>query len=133
VVAAEDARFGFPEVGVGLSVTGGVSAVLPALVGAYRAKELLALGEPLSATRAHELGLVNRVTAPGEHEAVALDLAQALAQRPPVALALAKRVIDEGLHRSVDEMLEREVDNAMTTRTSGEAAGGRAAFEHRTP
>jgi 2-(1,2-epoxy-1,2-dihydrophenyl)acetyl-CoA isomerase len=128
VVAAEDARFGFPEVGVGLSVTGGISALLPTLVGPFRAKELLALGEPLRASRAAELGLVNRVTATGEHETVALELARACAERPPVALELAKRVIDEGMHRSVDEMLDREVDNAMVTRTSGEADDGRARF-----
>ena len=133
VVAAEDARFGFPEVGVGLSVTGGVSALLPAVVGPLRAKELLALGEPLTAARAAELGLVNRLTATGEHETVALDLAGRCAERPPVALALAKRVIDDGMSRSVDEMLDREVDNAMITRASGEAAGGRERFAHRRP
>jgi 2-(1,2-epoxy-1,2-dihydrophenyl)acetyl-CoA isomerase len=128
VVAAEDARFGFPEVGVGLSVTGGISAVLPVAVGPFRAKELLALGEPITAARAAELGLVNRVTAVGEHETVALELALACAGRPPVALELAKRVIDEGMKRSIDEMLEREVDNALRTRTTGEAAAGRARF-----
>jgi 2-(1,2-epoxy-1,2-dihydrophenyl)acetyl-CoA isomerase len=131
VVAGEDARFGFPEVGVGLSVTGGISALLPAVVGPLRAKELLALGEPLTATRAAELGLVNRVTAAGEHEAVALDLARRCAEQPPVALALAKQVIDRGVSRSVDEMLDREVDNAMVTRASGEAAGGRDRFARR--
>jgi 2-(1,2-epoxy-1,2-dihydrophenyl)acetyl-CoA isomerase len=133
VVAAQDAQFGFPEVGVGLSVTGGVSALLPALVGPFRAKELLALGEPITAARAAELGLVNRVTAGGDHETVALALARACAGRPPVALGLAKRVVDEGLNRSVDQMLEREVDNAMITRTSGEADAGRQQFERRTP
>jgi 2-(1,2-epoxy-1,2-dihydrophenyl)acetyl-CoA isomerase len=131
VVAAEDARFGFPEVGVGLSVTGGISALLPTLVGPFRAKELLALGEPITASRAAELGLVNRLTDAGEHELVALQLARACAERPPVALELAKRVIDEGRHRSVDEMLEREVDNALITRTSGEADDGRARFGSR--
>jgi 2-(1,2-epoxy-1,2-dihydrophenyl)acetyl-CoA isomerase len=133
VVAAQDARFGFPEVGVGLSVTGGISALLPTLVGPFRAKELLALGEPISAVRAAELGLVNRVTSVGDHELVALELARACAGRPPVALELAKRVIDEGLNRSVDEMLEREVDNAMITRTSGEADAGRSTFGQRSP
>jgi 2-(1,2-epoxy-1,2-dihydrophenyl)acetyl-CoA isomerase len=128
VVAAEDARFGFPEVGVGLSVTGGISALLPRLIGPFRAKELFALGEPLTASAAAHLGLVNRVTGVGEHEAVALDLALACAGRPPVALGLAKRVIDEGMSRSVEEMLEREVDNAVVTRTSGEADDGRARF-----
>jgi 2-(1,2-epoxy-1,2-dihydrophenyl)acetyl-CoA isomerase len=133
VVAAEDARFGFPEVGVGLSVTGGISALLPVAVGPFRAKELLALGEPITAARAAELGLVNRVTGVGEHETIALELARACAARPPVALELAKRVIDEGMERSIDEMLEREVDNAMVTRTTGEAEAGRARFGTREP
>jgi 2-(1,2-epoxy-1,2-dihydrophenyl)acetyl-CoA isomerase len=131
VVAGADAHFGFPEVGVGLSVTGGISALLPVLVGPFRAKELLALGELLPAARAAELGLVNRVTPVGEHESVALALAHACADRPPIALELAKRVIDEGMSSSLDEMLEREVDNAMVTRDSGEAAGGRDRFAKR--
>jgi 2-(1,2-epoxy-1,2-dihydrophenyl)acetyl-CoA isomerase len=131
VVAGEDARFGFPEVGVGLSVTGGISALLPAAVGPMRAKEMLAIGEQVTAVRAAELGLVNRVTPVGEHERVAMDLARRCAAQPPVALALAKQVIDHGASRSVDEMLDREVDNAMVTRASGEAAGGRDRFAHR--
>jgi 2-(1,2-epoxy-1,2-dihydrophenyl)acetyl-CoA isomerase len=131
VVAGEDARFGFPEVGVGLSVTGGISALLPVAVGPFRAKELLALGEPLSAARAAELGLVNRVVPEGEHEAAALELARACASRPPIALELAKRVIDEGMSRPLDEMLDREVDNALVTWSSGEAADGRDRFAKR--
>jgi 2-(1,2-epoxy-1,2-dihydrophenyl)acetyl-CoA isomerase len=131
VVASDDARFGFPEVGVGLSVTGGISQLLPNVVGPYRAKELLALGEPLTASAAADLGLVNRLTATGEHETVALELARACAARPPVALRLAKQVIDEGIGSSLDEALQREVDNAMVTRSSGEASGGRERFAER--
>lgn len=131
VVAAEDARFGFPEVGVGLSVTGGVSALLPLRVGPFRAKELLALGEPLSAAAAYDLGLVNRVVTPGMHERAALDLASTCAQRPPVALRLAKQAVDDSVRQIIDEALEREVDNALLTMTSGEAADGQAAFEAR--
>ncbi len=56
-----------------------------------RAKELFVLGEHVSATRAAELGLVNRLTPAGEHESVALDLAYRCAEQPPVALALAKQ------------------------------------------
>jgi 2-(1,2-epoxy-1,2-dihydrophenyl)acetyl-CoA isomerase len=131
VVAAQDAQFGFPEVGVGLSVTGGASALLPLLVGPFRAKELLALGEPIGAARAHELGLVNRVTPLGDHEQVAVALAEACAERPPAALRLAKRAVDDGLREVIDEALEREVDNAVTTMSTGEAAAGRAGFAAR--
>src|SRR5215471_20194463 len=62
VVAASDAQFGFPEVSVGLGVTGGISRLLPLAVGMARAKELVLLGEDYSAAQALELGLINWVT-----------------------------------------------------------------------
>ncbi|MGB3014998.1 MAG: enoyl-CoA hydratase/isomerase family protein, partial [Candidatus Nanopelagicales bacterium] len=96
VVAGQDARFGFPEVGVGLSVTGGISALLPRTVGSVRAKELLFLGEHLSADDAYRLGLVNRVVPAGTQEQAAHELAQRLAAQPPAALALAKSLLDHG-------------------------------------
>ncbi|MEU3708525.1 enoyl-CoA hydratase/isomerase family protein [Streptomyces catenulae] len=128
VVAAEDARFGFPEVGVGLSVTGGVSRLLTTAVGALKAKELVLLGEHFDAREARRLGLVARVSAPGRHEAVALELAAVLAARPPFALALAKQLIDEGLDGTVDQALAREVAAAQITGGSGEHERPRQAF-----
>ena len=74
VVADETAQFGFPEVGVGLSVTGGISSLLPRAIGPARAKELLVLGERFGAGRAAELGLVNRVVPTGQHVDTALEL-----------------------------------------------------------
>jgi 2-(1,2-epoxy-1,2-dihydrophenyl)acetyl-CoA isomerase len=128
VVADETARFGFPEVGVGLSVTGGVSALLPKVVGPARAKELLVLGEPLSAPEAHALGLVNRVCPAGEHEAVAAELARRIVERPPVATSIAKRLIDAGLDGDTDAALAREVEQAVRTSRSGEGDAPREAF-----
>ncbi|MFY9927718.1 MAG: enoyl-CoA hydratase/isomerase family protein, partial [Streptosporangiaceae bacterium] len=89
VVAGEDAQFGFPEVSVGLSVTGGISRLLPLLVGPVRAKELLLLGDRFTAARALELGLVNRVTAAGQHEQAAAEMAARLRDQPALSLALA--------------------------------------------
>src|SRR5580700_5319226 len=86
VVAAEDAQFGFPEVSVGLSVTGGISRLLPLLVGPVRAKELLLVGERFGTARALELGLVNRVTPAGQHEEVAAEIAAQLRDKPALAL-----------------------------------------------
>src|SRR3954468_4205595 len=60
VVAAEGTRFRFPEVGLGLSVTGGVTKLLPLFVGPVKAKELLLLGDAIDADEAMRLGLVNR-------------------------------------------------------------------------
>ncbi|MFD4636072.1 enoyl-CoA hydratase/isomerase family protein [Lentzea sp. NPDC058436] len=124
VVADEGAKFGFPEVGVGLSVTGGISALLPKLVGLARAKELLLLGDHVPAHRAAELGLINRVTPAGEHEKVALELADRIAAQPPTAASLAKRVLDLGLDAGLEQALATEVDHAILTSLSGEYRHG---------
>jgi enoyl-CoA hydratase/carnithine racemase len=128
VVAAEDAQFGFPEVSVGLSVTGGISRLLPVLVGWARAKELLLLGERVDGTEAARIGLVARVVPAGEHEQVALELAQRMAERPAVSVNLAKQVLDHGLDSTLDEAMAREVDHAIITSMSGEGAAPKEAF-----
>lgn len=128
VVAAEDAVFGFPEVSVGLSVTGGVSRLLPALVGWAKAKELLLLGERVSGADAARMGLIARAVSPGQHETAALDLAHTIAQRPAVSVSLAKQVLDQGLDATFEEALAREVDHAVLTSLSGEGDAPREAF-----
>ncbi|HEY1625692.1 MAG TPA: enoyl-CoA hydratase/isomerase family protein [Streptosporangiaceae bacterium] len=115
VVAAEDAQFGFPEVSVGLSVTGGISRLLPLLVGPVRAKELLLLGDRFGASRAAELGLVNRVTPAGQHEQVAGEIAARLAGQPPLALVLAKQALDRGADSALEEAMATETDFATLT------------------
>jgi 2-(1,2-epoxy-1,2-dihydrophenyl)acetyl-CoA isomerase len=115
VVAGEDAQFGFPEVSVGLSVTGGISRLLPLLVGPVRAKELLLLGDRFTAARALELGLVNRVTAAGQHEQAAAEMAARLRDQPPLSLALAKQALDRGAECALEEAMAAEVDFAALT------------------
>lgn len=128
LVAGEDARFGFPEVGVGLSVTGGISGLLPQLVGPARAKELLVLGRPLTAQDAHALGLVNRVVPAGEHESASFALAAEVADRPPVATGIAKQLVDRVFEPAVGAALATEVDLALLTSVSGEAEAPRERF-----
>lgn len=128
IVAEEGAVFGFPEVGVGLSVTGGISNLLPGIVGPARAKEMLLLGEHISAVRAAELGLINRVVPAGTHEEVALEMAAAITARPPVAASLAKRVIDAGADATLEEAMATEVEHAILTSLSGEGAAPKEAF-----
>ena len=128
VIAAEDAQFGFPEVGVGLSVTGGISKLLPALVGWAKAKELLLLGDRVSGAEAGAIGLVARVAPAGEHETVAMDLARRFVDRPPLALSLAKQVHDHRLDATLEGAMTREVDHAILTSLSGEGAAPKEAF-----
>ena len=121
VVAAEDAQFGFPEVSVGLSVTGGISRLLPLLTGPVRAKELVLLGERFSAARALELGLVNRVTPAGQHEQVAAELATRLTDQPALAMVLAKQALDRGIDCALEEAMAAETDFAALTLAPGAA------------
>ena len=125
VVAAEDAQFGFPEVSVGLSVTGGISRLLPLLVGPVRAKELLMLGERFGAARALELGLVNQVTVAGQHEQAAAVIAARLREQPRLALALAKQALDRGADCALEEAMAAETDFAALTVAPGAAADER--------
>jgi enoyl-CoA hydratase/carnithine racemase len=120
VVAAEDAQFGFPEVSVGLSVTGGISRLLPLLVGPVRAKELLLLGDRFGAARALELGLVNRVADAGQHESVAAELAARLRDQPALSLALAKQALDRGAESALEEAMATETDFAALTVAPGD-------------
>jgi 2-(1,2-epoxy-1,2-dihydrophenyl)acetyl-CoA isomerase len=125
VVAAQDAQFGFPEVSVGLSVTGGISRLLPLLVGPVRAKELLLLGERFGADRALELGLVNRVAPAGQHEQAAAEIAARLAGQPALSLALAKQALDRGADCALEEAMAAETDFAVLTVAPGAAADAR--------
>jgi enoyl-CoA hydratase/carnithine racemase len=120
VVADETAQFGFPEVSVGLSVTGGISRLLTLTLGPVKAKELILLGQRFGAAEAARLGLVTRLVPEGEHEAVALALAATLAAQPPFALALAKQLIDQGVDGTVEEAFAREVSGALLTERTGE-------------
>ena len=131
VVAASTARFGFPEVGVGLGVTGGISHVLPIAVGLTRAKELVLFGEQFGARRAEQLGLINRVVEEDELENVALEWARALRDRPRTALTLAKFALDRGAHSHIEAAFEVEIANALATRHSEEARQAAEAFRRR--
>ena len=115
VVAAEGTRFRFPEVGLGLSVTGGVTKLLPLLVGPVKAKELLLLGEPIDAHEALRLGLVNRVVPDSQLMDAAIDWARRLASQPRVSTALAKAALDSGIDAAFEAGIELEIEHAIIT------------------
>lgn len=131
VIAGSDAVFGFPEVEVGLSVTGGLTYLLPRAVGLVRAKELILLGERFTAQRAFDLGLVSRVVPTGAHLEAALALAESLTARPPTSLRLAKRALDAGADGALAAAFDREVDDVMATLSTGENDVAAARFRER--
>ncbi|WP_435798809.1 enoyl-CoA hydratase/isomerase family protein [Peribacillus asahii] len=78
-IAEEQIKIGLPEVKLGLFPGGGGTQRLPRLIGPAKAKELMYIGDPISAQEAFQLGLVNRVTADGEGMQTALEMAKKMA------------------------------------------------------
>jgi len=133
VVAGASARFVMAYTGVGLSPDGSTSFFLPRIVGLRRALELTFTNRVLSADEALAWGLVNRVVADAEVNAVAAEVAGALAGGPTGALARSKRLLREADRHSLAEHLAAEVE---ALRASGDSADGRegvAAFVAKRP
>jgi enoyl-CoA hydratase/carnithine racemase len=107
-VADTTASFGLPEVGIGILPSSGGTLRLTRLLGAARAKELILLGDRIDAERALRLGVVTEVVGEGESLPRALALAERLAALPPVAVAMAKQVIDATPGASDDAALALE-------------------------
>src|SRR3954468_17582346 len=85
IVAAKSAQLGQPEITLGIIPGGGGTQRLARVVGKQRAMDLILTGRRIDAREAERLGLVNEVTAPGEWLERALELAQRIARRPPIA------------------------------------------------
>jgi enoyl-CoA hydratase len=96
IYASTRARFGQPEVGLGLIPGFGGTTRLVRRVGVAWAKELALGGEPIDAETAQRIGLVNRVFPPEELVGASIAAAERIAEKGPLAVALAKRVIQEG-------------------------------------
>jgi enoyl-CoA hydratase/carnithine racemase len=93
IVAAEGAEFGQPEILLGIIPGGGGTQRLARVMGKQRAMELVLTGRRIGAAEAHELGLVTRLAPAGEWLDSALELAARIAERPPLAVRLAKQAV----------------------------------------
>ena len=107
-IASEKARFGLPEVKLGIIPGYGGTIRLPRLVGRGRALEMILTGEMIDAQEAHRIGLVNRVHPPAELLAAAEALVRQIAANGPVAVALALEAVDHGFHATTDDALVLE-------------------------
>jgi enoyl-CoA hydratase/carnithine racemase len=134
VVADPEARFGLPEVRIGLMPGAGGTQRLPRRIGTGPAKELLLLGTAITAARAHELGLVTRISAPGAALEEALALARELAALPAVAVRAIKQAVNGHRDGSFAAGLERERSLFFEiVATEDVQEGYRAFVEKRTP
>jgi enoyl-CoA hydratase/carnithine racemase len=132
VVAEQQSRFAVPEVKLGLIPGGGGTQRLPRLVGRNRAKELLYFGEPITADQALSFGVVNRVVGKGESLDEALRWATELSERAPLAVGIAKRVINQGIQADLQTGLELEAQGiALLFGTRDQVEGMNAFLEKR--
>jgi enoyl-CoA hydratase len=112
-IVAEDAKFGFPETEVGLTVTTAGTKLLTQIVGLGKAKEMVFTGDMIDAREALRIGLANRVASAGSLLDTALDMAQRIGEKSPLALKLSRIAIDQGLHSSFEQTLELEAGHLL--------------------
>jgi enoyl-CoA hydratase len=133
-IAADTASLGLTEVNLGVLPAGGGTQRLPRIVGAAKAKELIFTGQRLAAAQALELGLVNRVVPADGLMAAAGELARQIAAKPPLAVRLAKQVINKGLQTDTETAMEFELYAAsILFDTDDRKEGMRAFVEKRAP
>lgn len=113
-IAAEDARFGFPETEVGLTITTAGTKLLAQIVGLGKAKELVFTGDFIDAREAMGIGLANRVVPAESLMDEALEMAGRIAEKSPLSLKLSRIAIDQGLHASFEQTLELEASHLLT-------------------
>jgi enoyl-CoA hydratase len=132
-VCAEDARFGLPEVLLGVIPGGGGTQRLPRLIGASRAKEMIMTGRQVRAEEALDIGLVNRIVARDEVLDAALAWAAELAAGPVLAHGLAKDAVDRGLEGSLQAGLAIEQEAFVAVAHTEDAARGIRSFSENGP
>ncbi|WP_049563217.1 crotonase/enoyl-CoA hydratase family protein [Nonomuraea sp. SBT364] len=134
IVASSESTFGLPEPKRGLVAGAGGVMRLPRRIPYHVAMEMALTGDHYPASRLYELGLVNRVTEPGQALEGALELARKIAANAPLALAATKKVIIESQDWTLEEMFKRQGAIINPVFGSKDAMEGAAAFaEKRAP
>jgi cyclohexa-1,5-dienecarbonyl-CoA hydratase len=132
-VASSAARFGQPEIKLGIIPGWGGTQRLPRVIGRTAATDLLFTGDPIDSARALSLGLVSRVVEPEELLEAARDVAARYATQAPLALSATKRAIAAGLDRPVADGLDVERGEFVALFSSADAKEGITAFLEKRP
>ncbi len=135
-ISSDRARFGQPEVWIGLLPAWGGSTRLPRIVGAAKAKELIFTGQMINAQEAQRIGLVNKIVPDGEEVRAAIDIARAIINKAaPLAIEESKAAVNRGLRAaSREEALKGEVEAAGRLAATEDLVEGITAFiEKRSP
>jgi enoyl-CoA hydratase len=128
LVAAENARFGQPEVSLGILPGYGGTQRLPRLIGRNLAKELVLTGEMIPAQRAYEIGLVNRVVPQADLITTARGIAEKILSKGPVAVKLAKMAMNRGLDMDLGNACALEANAFAVGFSTEDRAEGMTAF-----
>ena len=107
-IASEKARFGLPEVGLGIFPGGGGTQRLPRLIGMAKAKELIFSAETFKADKAKELGLVSQVVSPEELMPAAREVAAKILKNSKVGVELAKQSMNYGVQVDMYSAINQE-------------------------
>jgi len=134
IIASSNAKLGQPEINLGIIPGWGATQRLVRLIGIRKAKELILLGEMLTAEEALQIGLVNKVVPLGRLREEAFNLAKKLKEKSPVALKFAKHTINAALKSTLPEGLDYEKMSFIALYSSEDAQEGIKAFlEKRKP
>lgn len=134
VYAAEDTKFMMPFINLGIVPEAASTVLLPLLIGPQRASELFLLGAPVTAQRAHEVGMVNAVVSREALQPTARGIAQQLAEKPRGAALACKELMKRGFRSEVERALSEEVSVISERLDSPETKEALSAFmEKRKP
>ncbi len=132
-IAAQNARFGLPEIEAGLIPSGGGTQRLPRIVGRGKALEMILTGETIDAAAALEYGLITKIV-PAESLMPEVEaLAKAMAAKAPVSLRYIKEAINKGLDLTMEQGLRLEADLYFLLHTTGDRTEGIKAFQQKRP
>lgn len=132
-VSDSTGRFGAGEIKLGWHGGAGNTQLLPRLVGAGKASELLFTGDVIDADEAHRVGLIDRLVGSSELDATVAALADRIAKNAPIAVQLAKHLVRVSLSSSLDIGLAYENDTFTYCFTTADAAEGQKAFAEKRP
>ncbi|MDK2823411.1 MAG: enoyl-CoA hydratase [Clostridia bacterium] len=127
-IASEKAKFGQPEVNLGIIPGYGGTQRLPRLIGKGRAKYYIFTGEMMTAQQAFQFGLADKVVAPEELISTAREVAKTIMAKAPVAVMMAKRAINNGLDMDLDSGIAYEAEAYTTTFGTQDRVEGMTAF-----
>jgi enoyl-CoA hydratase len=131
IIMAEDASIGFPEVGLGTFVGGGVTKILPELLGIKKARELVYTGRVLSGVQAVDFGLASACYPVDELLYQTMEFADFIASRAPVSVSLAKKNLMLSPDRDIETVLEMEAQAILTCMDTEDWKEGIEAFKEK--